>query len=312
MIEMHRQSLLTLDDDRRRLSEEARQKRDELAEWSHRIDQVMVDCDLVPEGSPLDHLRQLRERLEADGRAVRLRATATRRLERARTRHRQALKQIKLADRGIQQFYSRWDVATEQEFLAKVDRRPLYRQARRDAEAAEAAWVEARRAVTEPHDLEHWLANTATLPLEKRLSDACAATDRLRESLLVAEDRRTAVAKRLDAAARDRASEPLQAELASVEQELAAQLDRRRLLERAGLLLEETLLDEMMLPIGTKIIQDDSDPAQIQFELPDGYAFLTLDDATGATSTTKRGGYSCSCSGSGSCITIYTEQGGFG
>ena len=240
MIEMHRQSLLTLDDDRRRLSEEARQKRDELAEWSHRIDQVMVDCDLVPEGSALDHLRQLRERLEADGRAVRLRATATRRLEKARARHRQALKQIKLADRGIQQFYSRWDVATEQEFLTKVDRRPLYRQARREAEAAEAAWVEARRAVTEPHDLEHWLAETATLPLEKRLGDACVATDRLRESLLVAEDRRGAVAKRLEAAARDRSSEPLQAELASVEQELAAQLDRRRLLERAGLLLEET------------------------------------------------------------------------
>ena len=180
MIEMHRQSLLTLDDDRRRLSEEARQKRDELAEWSHRIDQVMVDCDLVPEGSALDHLRQLRERLEADGRAVRLRATATRRLEKARARHRQALKQIKLADLGIQQFYSRWDVATEQEFLTKVDRRPLYRQARREAEAAEAAWVEARRAVTEPHDLEHWLAETATLPLEKRLGDACVATDRLR------------------------------------------------------------------------------------------------------------------------------------
>jgi uncharacterized protein YhaN len=240
MIEMHRQSLLTLDDDRRRLSEEARQKRDELAEWSHRIDQLMVECDLVSEGSALDHLRQLREQLEADGRAVRLRATATRRLERARVRHRQAMKQEKLADRGIQQFYSRWDVATEQEFLATVDRRPLYRQARRDAEAAEAAWVEARRAVTEPHDLEHWLAETATLPLEKRLADACAATDRLRESLLVAEDRRAGVAKRLDAAARDRSSEPLQAELAGIEQELAAQLDRRRLLERAGLLLEET------------------------------------------------------------------------
>jgi uncharacterized protein YhaN len=240
MIEMHRQSLLTLDDDRRRLSEEARQKRDELAEWSHRIDQVMVECDLVPEGSPLDHLRQLRERLDADSRAVRLRATALRRLERARSQHRRALKQITLAERGIQQFYSRWDVATEPEFLAKVDRRPLYRQARRDAEAAEAAWVEARRVVTEPHDLEHWLAETITLPLEKRLADACAATDRLRETLIVAEDRRGSVTKRLEAAARDHSSEPLQAELASVEQELAGQLDRRRLLERAGLLLEET------------------------------------------------------------------------
>jgi len=239
-IESHRQALLTLDDDRRRLSEEARQKREELAAWSHRIDQVMVECDLVPETTPLDHLRLLRERLETDARSVRLRAEATRSLERARSRHRKALRQVRLADRGVQQFYARWDAANEQEFLAKVDRRPLYAQARRAAEEAQAAWLDARRGVTEPADLEHWLAETATLPLEKRLADARDATDRLRESLLAVEDRRAAVAKRVEAAARDRSTEPLQAELADIEQQLAAQLDRRRLLERAGLLLEET------------------------------------------------------------------------
>ncbi|MFM7033960.1 MAG: AAA family ATPase [Planctomycetia bacterium] len=239
MIEMHRQSLLSLDDDRRRLSEEARQKREELAAWAHRIDQTMVECDLVPEGTPIDHLRQLRERLETDGRAIRQRSEAARRLERARSRHRGAIKAVKHADRGIAAFYGRWDVATEQEFLAKVDRRPLFRKARSEAEAAQAAWVEARRTVTEPADLEHWLAETS-LTLEKRLADARDATDRLRESLIAVEDRRGLVAKRLDAAARDRSTEPLQAELASIEHELALQLDRRRLLERAGLLLEET------------------------------------------------------------------------
>lgn len=239
-IENHRQTLLALDDDRRRLSEEARQKREELATWAQRIDQVMVECDLVPETTPLDHLRQLRERLEAEGRAHRLRAAATRSLERARLRHRRAVKQVKLADRGVQQFYARWDVATEAEFLAKVDRRPLHAQARRAAEAAQAAWHDARSGVTEPVDIDLWLAESAALPLEKRLADAREATDRLRESLITLEDRRTAVAKRVDAAAHDRSTEPLQAELADIDEQLAGQLDRRRLLDRAGMLLEAT------------------------------------------------------------------------
>jgi uncharacterized protein YhaN len=239
-IENHRQALLALDDDRRRLSEEARHKRDELAGWSQRIDQLMVECDLVPETTPLDHLRQLRERLEAEGRSHRLRQSAARSLERARLRHRKAVRQVKLADRVVQQLYARWDAATQAEFLAKVDRRPLYAQARRAVEAAEAAWIDARSGVNEPADLDLWLAESARLPLEKRLADAREATDRLRESLLALEDRRTAVANRVDAAARDRSTEPLQAELADIDEQLAAQLDRRRLLERAGLFLEAT------------------------------------------------------------------------
>jgi uncharacterized protein YhaN len=239
-IENHRQALLALDDDRRRLSEEARQKREEIAGWSHRIDQLMVECDLVPEATPLEHLRQLRERLEADGRATRVRAAATRALERARARHRKALKRVRLADRGVQQFYARWDAANQEAFLAKVDRRPLFARLRREAEAAEAAWITARGGITAPVDLDHWLAESATLPLEKRLTDACEATDRLRESLLAAEDRRAAVAKRADAVTRDRSTEPLQADLADIDQQLAAQLSRRRMLERAGLLLEAT------------------------------------------------------------------------
>ncbi|WP_367389807.1 hypothetical protein [Lewinella sp. LCG006] len=58
-----------------------------------------------------------------------------------------------------------------------------------------------------------------------------------------------------------------------------------------GLLLEETLLDKMMLPVGTKVIKKASDPTQIQFELPEGYAFLTLDAGTGLSTTTFSGSY---------------------
>ncbi|MFM7292102.1 MAG: AAA family ATPase, partial [Planctomycetia bacterium] len=65
-IGLHRHTLLTLDDDRRRLSEEARHKREELAAFARRIDELMVVCDLVPEATPLEHLGQLREKLAAE------------------------------------------------------------------------------------------------------------------------------------------------------------------------------------------------------------------------------------------------------
>ena len=65
-IASHRHTLLTLDDDRRRLSEEARHKREELAAVGRRIDELLVECQLVPEADPLEHLRMLKERLDAD------------------------------------------------------------------------------------------------------------------------------------------------------------------------------------------------------------------------------------------------------
>jgi hypothetical protein len=69
-IGLHRHTLLALDDDRRRLSEEARHKREELAAFATRIDELMVECDLVPEATPLEHVGQLREALAAEiGRA---------------------------------------------------------------------------------------------------------------------------------------------------------------------------------------------------------------------------------------------------
>ena len=244
-IGLHRHTLLTLDDDRRRLSEEARQKREELASFSQRIDELMVECDLVPEVTPLDHMRQLRERLEAESLAHRRRISLTRKLDRARAAHRRAKKQLRVADRHVGDFFTRWSVTTEKDFIAKVDRRPLFEQAQRDAEVAESAWLTARRRVTGPAELDQWLTDDHvgdTSTLQQRLADACAATERLRSSLALARDRRGGIAAKVDATAKDRSTEPLQAELADVEQQLAAQLDRRRLLERTGLLLEETRL----------------------------------------------------------------------
>ena len=236
----HRHTLLTLDDDRRRLSEEARQKREDLAAFGNRIDQLMAECDLVPEGTPLEHLHQLRDRLDAATLAHRRRGLLEKKLVRARIRHRQARRQLRFAERRVKEILVRWSAETEKEFLAKVDRRPLFEQARREAAAADEAWAAARARVTEPADPEHWLAEADHFPLARRLTEACEATDRLRESLIVAGDRRAAVLARVEAASRDRCTEPLQATIAEIEQQLAAHLDRRRLLERARTILEET------------------------------------------------------------------------
>ena len=251
-IGLHRHTLVTLDDDRRRLSEEARQKREELAAFAKRIDELMVECELVPEATPLDHVRQLREKLESESLAHRRRGSLSRKLDRARAAHRRSKKQLQLAEHHVHDFFKRWSVTTEKEFLAKVDRRPLFEQTKLDAEAAEAAWLESRHRITEPAELDQWLTDPVEVsgnakgipatPLETRLARACEATDRLRTSLTLAHDRRAGVAAKVAATARDRCTEPLQAELADVEQQLAAQLDRRRLLERTGLLLEETRL----------------------------------------------------------------------
>ena len=239
-IAAHRHTLLTLDDDRRRLSEEARNKREEVAAFGRRIDELLVECELVPESTPLDHLRLLQERLDADKAIVRRRASLTRRLEIARRKHRHVKRQVKVADRGVREFYARWDAANEQEFLAKVDRRPEYEQAKLDAEMAETAWRDARRRTTEPADVDRWLAEAHLVPLARRLADATTVTAKHRAALAAAVDRRKAVVAKVEAAAHDRCTESLQADLADVEEQLTQQVDRRRVLERARMLLEET------------------------------------------------------------------------
>ena len=67
----HRHELLTLDDDRRRLSDEARHKREELAAASRRIEAILVECDLLPEGTSLDQLQQLDDLLNKQRRTKR-------------------------------------------------------------------------------------------------------------------------------------------------------------------------------------------------------------------------------------------------
>ncbi len=239
-IASHRHTLLTLDDDRRRLSEEARHKREELAAAGRRIDELLVECELVPETTPLDHLRLLRERLDADRAVVRRRQSLTRRLESARRRHRSALRQVKVAERAVGEFYARWGVTTAEDFLAKVDRRPEYEATKTEAEAAELAWLDARRRTSEPADVEQWLADGPAVPLAGRLAEAAGVTARHRAALAEARSRRDAAATRVATAASDHATEPLQAELASLEVEIATHQARRRVLERAHALLEET------------------------------------------------------------------------
>ncbi len=240
LIELHRQSLLTLDDDRRRLSDEARHKREELADWSHRIDQVMVDCDLVPEGNPLDHIRQLKEQLEQDRQLVRARAKATRNLERARRRHRSMVKRVKSTQKKIEKLFLQWDTTSEEAFLQKVDQRPLHKRLRKEYEAAETDWINARQHITEPQDLDDWLSESETITFQTRLTDAMKTTEQLRDSLRSLEEQLAPLSEKLQSAKHDRSTEPLQAELAKIERELATQRDRRQLLERAGSLLEET------------------------------------------------------------------------
>jgi hypothetical protein len=281
-IGLHRHTLLTLDDDRRRLSEEARHKREELAGFAKRIDELMVECDLVPEATPLEHIGQLREALATESLAHRRRGSLTRKLERARAAHRRGKKQLAVAEHHVKDFFTRWAVTNEEDFLAKVDRRPLFERTKQEAEEAEAAWLDARRRITASIDIDQWLhdesahpviaelpgrsdarrplvsakggqstsrkmqaANekaSSMTPLERRLAEACEATERLRATHRLASDRRAGLAAKVEATAQDRSTEALQAELADVEQQLATQLDRRRLLERTGLLLEETRL----------------------------------------------------------------------
>jgi len=236
-IAAHRHALLALEDDRHRLSEEARVKRAEVAAAARRIDELLVACGLAPEAGPLDHLRLLQERLDAEKATVRRRAALARRLEVARRRHRHAKRQVRVAERGVREFYVRWSVATEQEFLAKVDRRPEHEVARREAEMAETAWTDARRRTADAAVIDRWLAERPAMTFERRLAEAVEATTRQRRELAAVRERRSAVAARVEAAARDHAPESLQAELAEVEERLGEQLERRRLLEHARVLL---------------------------------------------------------------------------
>jgi uncharacterized protein YhaN len=236
----HRRALLELDDHRRQTSEEARLRAEEVAAVGHRVEQFLVECDMLPEGNPLEQLRSLRERLDREASGQRQRGVLVRRLERARRRHRDALRQVKLADRRVREVVARWNVDAEDAFLALVDRRPLAEAARREALAADAAWSEARRRFHGVFDVDVLLTESHRVSLEERLADALAATARAAAAVARARDERAAAATRVEAAERDHCTEALQQEIATIERDIDAHVRRRTLLEIARGLLEET------------------------------------------------------------------------
>ena len=236
----HRHELLALDDDRRRLSDEARQKREELAAAARRIDAVMVECNLVPENTPLDHLQQLDELLDQQRRLHDQRQSLARKLDRARLRHRQAVRQLRACDRSLQAWLERWEVTTEEDFLARVDRRPAFEQLERDVAVAERSWLDARARFAEPDRLDDWLGEQAEVSLEQRLADAEAATAELQTTLASCRQRLDQLAERIALAEVDDEREPQQRQLAQLEAMIAAHQRRLRLLHRTHDLLETT------------------------------------------------------------------------
>ena len=236
----HRHSLIRLDLDRRNASEEARARSGELTSLGHRIEQLMVECEMVPESTPLEHLQQLRERLDLELTGHRRRGLLTRKLVRARQRHRVAVHREKLAERRVHEIVVRWGVDNEEDFLSLVDRRPLIDEARRAAQAAETAWLEARRSVSDLSELDRWMSEIKTTSLEQRLAEAHLSTVEATQVIARARDRRQSAAARVDAASRDHSTEGVQVEIAAIEHSLDAQCHRRHLLETARTLLEET------------------------------------------------------------------------
>lgn len=76
------------------------------------------------------------------------------------------------------------------------------------------------------------------------------------------------------------------------------------------ILKQETKLgDDLILPVGTKIIRISD--GQIDIELPSNFKFLLFDEKDGVSYSSK-GSYSCSCSAQNSCKVIYTISSGYG
>lgn len=236
----HQTALLALDEERQRTSEEARLRRDELAAMGHQVEEILVECDMLPEGTALENLLQLRERLRRETTFHRLRGKMTARLVRARRRHREALARVKLADRRVREIIARWNVETEKEFLPLVDRRPLVDEARLEAQVAERAWGDARRRLADLPELEQWMTGTKQVTLEQRIAEAHLVTVGTREALDRAREARKAAAGRVEAAAKDHSTEGIQLEIATLEHDLDRHLHRRRTLEGAREMLEST------------------------------------------------------------------------
>jgi uncharacterized protein YhaN len=258
----HRTALLALDDERRRAAEEARVRRESVAAYRQRIEQLLADCDMLPGGSlndgfsATDQVRRLRERLESDSTHARLRRRRKRKLVAARRLHRRALRSLHAAESKLSTLFTRWGVADEASFVALVDRRQEFERLREEARVAAAEFTAARDRLaanddlpeSRLEDLDRWLAESlraadaATISLSERAREADRAVAQARDAVARARERRAAALARAEASAQDRSGEPLQREIADVEERLTAQQQRRRSLSLARDLLEETRL----------------------------------------------------------------------
>jgi len=236
----HRRTLLTLDDERRAARDEARARAEEMTAIGQRIEQFLVDCDMLVEGTALEQLRTLRERLDREAGGQRRRALLTKRLKRSRHRHRDGLRRLALAERRVRDVLARWNVDTADAFVALVDRRPAAEAARKDALAADAAWQEARRRYQGRLDVDRLLTDAQRVALDDVVVAAEAATAQATAAVARARDERAAAAARVEAAGRDHCTEGLQREIAQLDRDIDHQLRRRTLLEAARGLLEET------------------------------------------------------------------------
>jgi len=239
-ISTHRHELLTLDDDRRRLSDGARHKREELAAASRRIEAILVDCELVPEGTALDQLQQLEDLLNKQRTIQEQKKTHTRKLEKSRTRHRQAIRELKACDRTLKARLERWDVDTEEDFLEKTDRRPYFEKLEQTAHLAERTWHDARSRFTDPKLLDQWIDQSSEVSLDQRLIDAETATKQIQESLRLHQISLMEIGQKIQAETKNDGPETTQRQLAAVEVQIAAHDQRIHLLKCTRQLLERT------------------------------------------------------------------------
>jgi uncharacterized protein YhaN len=239
-ISTHRHELLTLDDDRRRLSDEARHKREELAAASRRIEAILVECELLPEGTALDQLQQLDDLLNKQRQLHERQKTCTRKLERARIRHRQAVRQLKVCDHTLKAKLERWDAETEEVFLAKTDRRPYFDELAEKTRIAERTWHDGRSRFEDPSLLDTWIEQSSKISLEERLSDAETATQELRENLGLQKARLAEIEKELQIAEKNIDAEAIQHQSAAVDTQIADHDQRINLLKCTRQLLERT------------------------------------------------------------------------
>ena len=239
----HRRHLEMLDDERRHAVEDARGMREDLTTVSLPIEQAVAALDLECDGlTPVEQLAMLRERLAADQALVRRRRRVRRTFVRARHGHRLAVRRVNAITNRIAELLRRWDVETEEAFLARVDRRQAYEAAVERQDLSEKAVDEARRLLAEESlvAIDQWLDEAATHPLEKRAHDASERRDRLAASLRELRERLAGVSAVIDASRNDQNLEPLQTEQAEIEEELAFHRRRRVALQTALDLLTET------------------------------------------------------------------------